>query len=210
MRRPFIFQCTVHLNCCTFCLEQPFGAGLVTVVVPQLKRGENSLYLWKITAQSELQPIHTFVGHKDVVLEFQWKKQPEGKHWVGTLVLCLSVFFTMETSVLCLSVFCSMETPVLCLSVFFAMETSVLCLSVFFTVETSVLCQSVFHTVETVMLCLSVFLTTEALVLFRSVFHTMEKSVLCLNVSIQWKHQCCVWACSTSVLCLNMFHTVET
>ena len=153
MRRPFIFQCTVHLNCCTFCLEQPFGAGLVTVVVPQLKRGENSLYLWKITAQSELQPIHTFVGHKDVVLEFQWKKQPEGKHWVGTLVLCLSVFFTMETSVLC---------------------------------------QSVFHTVETVMLCLSVFLTPEALVLFRSVFHTMEKSVLCLNVSIQWKHQCCV------------------
>ncbi|XP_070188764.1 GATOR2 complex protein WDR59-like isoform X3 [Littorina saxatilis] len=56
----------------------PFGAGLVTVVVPQLKRGENSLYLWKITKQSDMSPVHTFVGHKDVVLEFQWRKQPEG------------------------------------------------------------------------------------------------------------------------------------
>ncbi|XP_076470516.1 GATOR2 complex protein WDR59-like isoform X3 [Babylonia areolata] len=56
----------------------PFGAGLVTVVLPQLKRGENSLYLWKIMQQSQMQPIHTFVGHKDAVLEFHWKKQNEG------------------------------------------------------------------------------------------------------------------------------------
>ena len=27
----------------------------------------------------EMSPVHTFVGHKDVVLEYQWKKQPEGK-----------------------------------------------------------------------------------------------------------------------------------
>nr|KAG5712261.1 hypothetical protein BaRGS_014611 [Batillaria attramentaria] len=56
----------------------PFGAGLVTVVVPQLRRGENSLYMWKMTPENQVQPIHTFVGHKDVVLEFQWRKQPEG------------------------------------------------------------------------------------------------------------------------------------
>ncbi|CAL1528069.1 unnamed protein product [Lymnaea stagnalis] len=54
----------------------PFGEGVVSVVVPQLRRGENSLYLWHIRNQAS--PVHTFVGHKDVILEFQWRKQPEG------------------------------------------------------------------------------------------------------------------------------------
>ncbi|PVD21064.1 hypothetical protein C0Q70_19230 [Pomacea canaliculata] len=56
----------------------PFGTGLMTVVVPQLRRGENSLYLWNMDAQNQVQPIHTFVGHKDVVLEFQWRRQTDG------------------------------------------------------------------------------------------------------------------------------------
>ncbi|XP_029054002.1 GATOR complex protein WDR59 isoform X1 [Osmia bicornis bicornis] len=51
----------------------PFGEGLVTIVVPQLRRGENSLLLWNITNLSA--PIYTFVGHTDVVLEFQWRHQ---------------------------------------------------------------------------------------------------------------------------------------
>lgn len=53
----------------------PFGQGIVTVVVPQLRRGDNSLHLWN-TARSN--PVHQFVGHQDVILEFQWRKQPEG------------------------------------------------------------------------------------------------------------------------------------
>ncbi|BFZ12726.1 hypothetical protein BsWGS_15764 [Bradybaena similaris] len=54
----------------------PFGEGIVSVAVPQLRRGENSLYLWNIKDQQS--PVHTFVGHKDVVLEFQWRKQQDG------------------------------------------------------------------------------------------------------------------------------------
>ncbi|XP_067001039.2 GATOR2 complex protein WDR59 [Anabrus simplex] len=50
----------------------PFGEGLITVVVPQLRRGENSLLLWNITNLAA--PVHTFVGHTDVVLEFEWRK----------------------------------------------------------------------------------------------------------------------------------------
>lgn len=50
----------------------PFGEGLITVVVPQLRRGENSLLLWNIGNQNT--PVHTFVGHTDVVLEFDWRR----------------------------------------------------------------------------------------------------------------------------------------
>lgn len=54
----------------------PFGDGLVTVVVPQLRRGENNLILWNITNMSDLtSPVHTFVGHTDVVMEFSWRKK---------------------------------------------------------------------------------------------------------------------------------------
>jgi hypothetical protein len=54
----------------------PFGNGLVTVVVPQLRRGENSLLLWNTANRST--PMHTFIGHRDVVLEFEWRKQMPG------------------------------------------------------------------------------------------------------------------------------------
>lgn len=53
----------------------PFGDGLITVVVPQLRRGENSLLLWN--ASNLRAPVHTFVGHIDVVLEFEWRKHCE-------------------------------------------------------------------------------------------------------------------------------------
>ncbi|XP_014479505.1 PREDICTED: WD repeat-containing protein 59 isoform X2 [Dinoponera quadriceps] len=49
----------------------PFGEALVTIVVPQLRRGENSLLLWNMSNLSA--PIYTFAGHTDVVLEFQWR-----------------------------------------------------------------------------------------------------------------------------------------
>ncbi|XP_068202379.1 uncharacterized protein Wdr59 isoform X1 [Palaemon carinicauda] len=50
----------------------PFGEGVVTVVMPQLRRGENSLLLWSVTDVGA--PAHTFVGHTDVVLEFEWRQ----------------------------------------------------------------------------------------------------------------------------------------
>ncbi|XP_036391076.1 GATOR complex protein WDR59 isoform X3 [Megalops cyprinoides] len=53
----------------------PFSNGLVTVMVPQLRR-ENSLLLW--SALDLNNPVHAFVGHDDVVLEFQWRRQKEG------------------------------------------------------------------------------------------------------------------------------------
>ncbi|XP_076291004.1 WD repeat domain 59 isoform X3 [Lasioglossum baleicum] len=56
----------------------PFGEGLVTIVVPQLRRGENSLLLWNTTNLGA--PIYTFVGHTDVVLEFQWRHQKLGEN----------------------------------------------------------------------------------------------------------------------------------
>ncbi|CAN9506551.1 unnamed protein product [Ophioblennius macclurei] len=53
----------------------PFSNGLVTVMVPQLRR-ENSLLLWNTLDLNS--PVHAFVGHDDVVLEFQWRPQKEG------------------------------------------------------------------------------------------------------------------------------------
>lgn len=61
-----------------FCFDfQPFGEGLVTVTVPQLRRGEHSLSLWNIpNINSPMpNPVNTFVGHSDMVLEFQWRSQ---------------------------------------------------------------------------------------------------------------------------------------
>ncbi|ELT94839.1 hypothetical protein CAPTEDRAFT_124558 [Capitella teleta] len=52
----------------------PFGQGLVSVVVPQLRRGENSLFLWSLSKEQRQSAVHTFVGHTDVVLEFQWRR----------------------------------------------------------------------------------------------------------------------------------------
>ncbi|XP_076269506.1 WD repeat domain 59 isoform X2 [Rhynchophorus ferrugineus] len=57
----------------------PFGNGLVTVVVPQIRRGENNLLLWNISNKAA--PMHTFEGHKDVVLEFAWRpSKANSKH----------------------------------------------------------------------------------------------------------------------------------
>ncbi|XP_045471317.1 GATOR complex protein WDR59 isoform X2 [Harmonia axyridis] len=55
----------------------PFGNGLITVVVPHMRRGENSLLLWNTANRAT--PMHTFVGHKDVVLEFAWRYKRPGE-----------------------------------------------------------------------------------------------------------------------------------
>eukprot|EP00795_Rhopilema_esculentum_P001709 gene1709-16188_t len=51
----------------------PFGDGLLTVVVPSLRRDENNLHLWHCYDLSS--PVHTFSGHQDVILEFQWRSR---------------------------------------------------------------------------------------------------------------------------------------
>uniref|UniRef100_A0A8C7N4I4 WD repeat domain 59 n=1 Tax=Oncorhynchus kisutch TaxID=8019 RepID=A0A8C7N4I4_ONCKI len=78
----------------------PFSNGLVTVMVPQLRR-ENSLLLW--SALDLNSPVHAFVGHDDVVLEFQWRPQKEGKGglyqpgWLGTIPLPAWVLYLYQS-----------------------------------------------------------------------------------------------------------------
>uniref|UniRef100_A0A0V0G8I0 Putative conserved wd40 repeat-containing protein n=1 Tax=Triatoma dimidiata TaxID=72491 RepID=A0A0V0G8I0_TRIDM len=53
----------------------PFGNGLLMVVIPPMRRGDNSLLLWNLTNLNS--PVHSFVGHADVVLEFDWGKRAD-------------------------------------------------------------------------------------------------------------------------------------
>ena len=71
---------------------QPFGQGLVTVILSTLRRGgENSLFLWNL--DSLVTPVHTFMGHSDVVVEFQWRKKKQGMFYYFTnTVLEVSLF----------------------------------------------------------------------------------------------------------------------
>eukprot|EP00095_Tigriopus_kingsejongensis_P001658 maker-scaffold670_size114954-snap-gene-0.18 protein:Tk01658 transcript:maker-scaffold670_size114954-snap-gene-0.18-mRNA-1 annotation:"wd repeat-containing protein 59 isoform x1" len=49
----------------------PFGEGLVTVIIPQLHRNDNTLFLWNTRHMES--PLHCFFGHKDVILDFDWR-----------------------------------------------------------------------------------------------------------------------------------------
>ncbi|KAI5736331.1 hypothetical protein M8J76_002205 [Diaphorina citri] len=55
----------------------PFGSGLLMIIVPPMRRGENSLVLWNVEP-TRPSSVHTFVGHTDVVLEFEWRKPYKG------------------------------------------------------------------------------------------------------------------------------------
>lgn len=54
---------------------QPIGNGLVSIIVPHLGRGENNLLLWSNSKQTD--PIASFVGHSDVILDFAWRSNRE-------------------------------------------------------------------------------------------------------------------------------------
>lgn len=56
----------------------PFADGLVTVNVPNM-RDENSLLMWNNNCQT--QPICSFVGHTDVVLDFAFKRSQTDNEW---------------------------------------------------------------------------------------------------------------------------------
>ena len=50
----------------------PFGEGIATMLVPQLSYNVNTLFLWN---RNHLDyPINSFFGHKDVILDFGWKR----------------------------------------------------------------------------------------------------------------------------------------
>ncbi|XP_075151910.1 WD repeat domain 59 [Haematobia irritans] len=53
----------------------PIGNGLVSIVVPHLGRGDNSLLLWSNSKQND--PVCSFVGHTDVILDFAWRPNRE-------------------------------------------------------------------------------------------------------------------------------------
>lgn len=55
----------------------PFGDGILIVLVPPIKRVDNNLLLWNLSSIDT--PVHTFVGHSDTILEFQWLKDNEDK-----------------------------------------------------------------------------------------------------------------------------------
>lgn len=42
------------------------------MMTTQLRRGENGLLLWSLSDMSNA--VHSFLGHNDVVLEFDWKR----------------------------------------------------------------------------------------------------------------------------------------
>ena len=61
---------------------QPFGSGMVTVFLSTqiMSRGEGNLYLWRLDGQPQpKQPVHTFVGHTNVVLDFNWRRLEKGE-----------------------------------------------------------------------------------------------------------------------------------
>ncbi|XP_073824961.1 WD repeat domain 59 [Musca autumnalis] len=55
----------------------PIGNGLVSIVVPHLGRGDNSLLLWSNSKQND--PVCSFVGHTDVILDFAWRPNRESQ-----------------------------------------------------------------------------------------------------------------------------------
>lgn len=54
------------------CRYTPFGEGIATMLVPQLSCNVNTLFLWN---RNHLDyPVNSFFGHKDVILDFGWKR----------------------------------------------------------------------------------------------------------------------------------------
>ncbi|VVC32227.1 WD40/YVTN repeat-like-containing domain,Ubiquitin-conjugating enzyme/RWD-like,WD40-repeat- [Cinara cedri] len=53
----------------------PFGNGILIVLVPPEKNVDNNLLLWNLNTIDT--PVHTFIGHTDTILEFQWMKNNE-------------------------------------------------------------------------------------------------------------------------------------
>jgi hypothetical protein len=55
----------------------PFGHGLATIVVSQLRRSESNLLLWNLNSPLRT-PIHAFIGHSDFIPDFTWRVKTMG------------------------------------------------------------------------------------------------------------------------------------
>ncbi|PIK57413.1 putative WD repeat-containing protein 59 [Apostichopus japonicus] len=54
----------------------PFGDGILTLMLPQIRQVDKMLFLW---SQSNLSsPVFSFTGHEDNILDFHWRKMKEG------------------------------------------------------------------------------------------------------------------------------------
>ncbi|XKL65211.1 hypothetical protein PGB90_005297 [Kerria lacca] len=53
----------------------PFGRGMLVIIIPTPRKIENTLLLWNLSNNSV--PLHTFVGHSEIVLDFQWRHFPQ-------------------------------------------------------------------------------------------------------------------------------------
>ncbi|XP_077975769.1 GATOR2 complex protein WDR59-like [Styela clava] len=53
----------------------PFGYGMVTALMSQIHRWDNSILLWNVQNVSSI--VHSFVGHRDVILDFGWRYNQE-------------------------------------------------------------------------------------------------------------------------------------
>lgn len=53
----------------------PFGDGIITLMLPQIRQVDKMLFLW---SQSDLSlPVFSFTGHEDNILDFHWRKMRE-------------------------------------------------------------------------------------------------------------------------------------
>ncbi len=46
------------------------------MILPQLRRNDNSLFLWNACRLDF--PVHCFYGHRDVILDFDWRRCGDG------------------------------------------------------------------------------------------------------------------------------------
>lgn len=49
---------------------------MVTALMPQMLRWDSSVLLWNVQNVSSV--VHSYVGHRDVILDFDWRYNPEG------------------------------------------------------------------------------------------------------------------------------------
>ena len=80
----------------------PFGSGLATVIAPHLSHdADHSLFLWDATCCLGY-PLHCFFGHRDVILDYNWRKLGDRFQLVsGAKSLSISIAITITiTSIL--------------------------------------------------------------------------------------------------------------
>ena len=72
----FINTNAIHFSFVLLKRYVPFGHGFATVILPQLRRNDNSLFLWNACRLDF--PVHCFYGHRDVILDFDWRRCGDG------------------------------------------------------------------------------------------------------------------------------------